>query len=270
MTLTLKERVAEKQEQFNRNSLETFNDPERLKRWLKHQLNFYQYSPLNRLMIYTQNPEARYVQSYKKWKDMGHPVTKKGALKIFCPNYAKMIEILDGKTGKKQTIFFDKATEEEKEKAIRTYKKQFGFTLASVFDISCTDATEEDLVKLTKESQKKCKLEDLSDIYQQLSDYCEIVSDADTETGKIYEVVSAYIRERLLKEYPDFEYIDVLTEADTYCVLSDITNIDQTLLSYKTLNSVHWTEDKLDIVRKLNQYICESSVTFIEDIARAF
>lgn len=58
------------------------------KKFLNFISSFHQYSPKNVRLILAQNPEARYVTSYKKWKEeYGNPV-KKGAkaIYIYAPN----------------------------------------------------------------------------------------------------------------------------------------------------------------------------------------
>ena len=54
---------------------------------------FYQYSARNTMLIYKQNRGATFVQSFKNWKDMGHPV-KRGehGLNILVPVQCTLIK----------------------------------------------------------------------------------------------------------------------------------------------------------------------------------
>ena len=93
--------------------------------WLSVISNFHRYSFMNKIMIFTQYPSARYVGSYGLWKKIGNPVASgaKG-LAIFAPiTKPMMLEEID------------EATHESKTKKVLV---PVGYKMTYVFDISQT------------------------------------------------------------------------------------------------------------------------------------
>lgn len=244
--------------------MKTYNNPENLKKWLAKQLDFHQYSAMNRMLIYSQNPQAQFVQSYTKWKELGYPPTQKGSgIPIFRPNIVMVYKTADG------TEKYWKYASEEDRKKYKPYKKQYGYNLTYVFDISATEATEDILLDRV-ESKKKCQKEDLAHMYQQLSEQTDIVSNSQSLHHQIYDVVKEYVRERLLEKYAEKtevkNYADLITEADTYCILSQYPAIQQELLDYSSLNHT-WKEDDIKTLQKVNQVIGETSYQFLAEVS---
>ena len=52
------------------------NDPEDILEFLHFSSRFYQYSTNNKMLIYRQNPGARFCASYNKLKEMGYQVQR--------------------------------------------------------------------------------------------------------------------------------------------------------------------------------------------------
>lgn len=272
--MNINEKVKATEKSFETESLLTFNNPERFKNWLKVQLNFHQYSALNRMLIYSANHDASYVQSFNKWKKTGYHINKgsKG-IPILCPTMFKVILVTDSTGNLISRVPWSTATEQQKADAkagkFKTETKVSGrYRIGYVYDISSTNASEQDLL------ERYCKdcPTDASDIYDVLSGYLDMESSANDDTVKVYDIVKSYIRQSLLKKYDGTDiddYIDVVVESDTYCVLSQL-NLNQTMLDYKGINSMSWDESQLKDLKKVNKFICESSVEFIYDIEKAF
>lgn len=122
-----------------------FISPEKYRELLDFSAKFHNYSFNNTILIMMQNPNASYVGSFKKFRDLGFSV-KKGehGMKIFVPVKIKLIR--DGNKLKKLTC----ATEEEKMRIaageLSICEKTY-FKPGTVFDISQTTIPQEDLPK---------------------------------------------------------------------------------------------------------------------------
>ena len=112
-------------------------DPESIQRFLTFSSNFYRYSPRNNMLIYSQNPFATFVQSFKGWKDDGYSV-KKGeqGLDVLVPVKTTLLKVSDN-----DYVSLRDASEEQKAlyKAgkIESFTK-LSFKIGTVFDISQT------------------------------------------------------------------------------------------------------------------------------------
>lgn len=131
-----REQEAQMQEMI-KNLAESYQEqPENITELLSFGSKFYHYSVRNNMLIYSQNPYATYVQSFKAWKDMGYP-TKKGehGLKVYVPVQATILKTGEG------LVPLEQATKEQQiqykageiESTTRTR-----FKLGTVFDISQT------------------------------------------------------------------------------------------------------------------------------------
>lgn len=112
-------------------------NPEHLAQYFSFAANFYEYSPNNVSLIYGQNENALFVQSFKAWKDMDASILKgaKG-IKILVPQ-----EVTFLKVDEEHSVQLSHATKEQKELyqqgLIDSYKK-LHFGIGNVFDISQT------------------------------------------------------------------------------------------------------------------------------------
>lgn len=120
-----------------KNLAESYRErPENIAELLSFGSKFYRYSVRNNMLIYSQNPYATYVQSFKAWKDLGYP-PKKGehGLKVYVPVQATILKIGN------DLVPLEQATKEQKIK----YKAgeiesttRIRFKLGTVFDIAQT------------------------------------------------------------------------------------------------------------------------------------
>lgn len=84
-------------------------EPERIADFLEFGSRFYRYSLKNNLLIYRENPQAVYCQSFSAWNDAGYQV-KRGAkgIKVYVPYQATLLKI-DG-----NLVPLEQASQEEK------------------------------------------------------------------------------------------------------------------------------------------------------------
>lgn len=244
-----------------------YKNPEMFTEWLKVQLNFKEYSATNRAYIYFQNPKARFVATYKKWKELGFPVKRSGDIKILCPVFVKGFEDENGKFKS-----LKHATDDEKKKVeAGIYKKKqilYDYRLISVFDISNTDATEEDLIHLLAESKKNQYPYKPEEILSGLCEYLEVESKDENPIDGIYHVVHSHIEEMVnQEEIFDEDTGNIVTEAVTYTVLSQL-NIDTTLFEFKMLNNLNYESD-METLNKLNYLICTATDNVINELSCA-
>lgn len=158
---------------------------------------------------------------------------------------------------------------------IRDYKR------LPVFDISKTNATEEDLVAKFTEKKNKGKIlgkYNLDEVYENLSEYLEDSSKNASVEAKIYEVVSNYVDDVLSKDSNDFDTASDTLEGDdlrnmakeaiTFVVL-DRFQVDNTLFKYNALTKVHWDEDHINDLMRINKYICNKSEEVVDTLTDA-
>ena len=62
-------------------------DPQQIMEFLEFGSRFYHYSLRNTQLIYQQNPNATFVQSYSAWKQMGVSVKGPKGKKVYFPKY---------------------------------------------------------------------------------------------------------------------------------------------------------------------------------------
>lgn len=93
-------------------------DPEKFKALLKMQSLFRNYSFRNLMLIQAQNPNASFVASFKRWKQLGRSVRKgEKSLRVLAPRF---LDVKDEVTGAKET-------------------KLIGYISCPVFDVSQTE-----------------------------------------------------------------------------------------------------------------------------------
>ncbi len=260
------ERVEAMAQKYETTALDFYNHPEKLKEYLRNVLRLKcgmkDYSAYNKLLILAQNPDASYVQSYNAWKEMGIPVTKKGALYIYAPIFMKQVKSPNFDKPKS----WNSCTKEEKKwasDASRTdyviENRKISDKVVHVFDISSTDATEEDLLKL----MPKNHMANIKDVYEVLSESFELESSKDTMEEKIWDIIYDYVDSELKNQYEEFENFSILSEAVSYCVY-DFIGLDTTLVQFKSLQDKIWKEDEIKDLTMLNKAICENGKKYSE------
>lgn len=149
------------------------SDPDLLTDYLAFKAQFYQYSPTNTMLIYQQNPNATFVASFTKWKQLGYNI-KRGQhhIKISRPiEISKFPREVNGKTVWTDIKY---ASPEEKAKiadGLLEVQKTTKFIPHQVFDISQTD----------------CPVEDYPKFYN--------MGHPDLEQQQLYECVKQYAKE---------------------------------------------------------------------------
>lgn len=119
--------------------------PENVSEFLQFGSKFYQYSVKNNMLIYSQNPNTTYVQSYKAWKDNGYSV-KKGQkhLDVLVP--VKVTYLKDEKGYVKLSEAPKELREAYKRGEVESQSK-ISYKLGAVFDISQTTCPAEEYPK---------------------------------------------------------------------------------------------------------------------------
>lgn len=109
-------------------------EPKRIADFLEFGSRFYRYSLKNNLLIYRENPQAVYCQSFSAWNDAGYQV-KRGAkgIKVYVPYQATLLKI-DG-----NLVPLEQASQEEKIRyqagEIESVTQQKHDGVKAVFDI---------------------------------------------------------------------------------------------------------------------------------------
>lgn len=126
-----------------------FHTPDQVKEYLSFMGKFHHYSVRNSVLIENQFPGAKAVGSFKFWKDKGFPVNKgEKGLKILVPN--RLEKEFKDEEGEWKGL--RKATEAQKQKIeqgdLPTREGRLYFSVGSVFDVSQTKATAQDLPQI--------------------------------------------------------------------------------------------------------------------------
>lgn len=131
-------------------------DPEKIREYFQFASNFYNYSSRNVSLIYAQNPNAAFVQSFEGWKKMDSHIEKGSVgIKILVPVKVTYLNVDD-----ENKIQLSKASKELKEKYKRgeiEAQSVTRFKVGNVFDISQTNFPKEkypDLFDMGKKSMK--------------------------------------------------------------------------------------------------------------------
>lgn len=112
-------------------------NPEHVAEFFSFAANFYNYSPNNISLIYSQNPNATFVQSFVDWKKMDTSIVKgaKG-IKVLVPQPVTYLKL-----GEDEYVQLSQATEQQKKLYknghIESFQKMH-FGIGNVFDISQT------------------------------------------------------------------------------------------------------------------------------------
>ena len=73
---------------MKKKAIEKFKDESEIKKFLDNISKFNNYSYNNQILIYLQKPDARYITSFEKFKELGYQINKGAkAIKIFVPNF---------------------------------------------------------------------------------------------------------------------------------------------------------------------------------------
>lgn len=146
------------------------NNPEDILEFLHFSSRFYQYSTKNKMLIYRQNPGARFCASYNKLKEMGYQVQRgQKGMEILVP--AAVTYWYDNNISQWKRLF--EAEKEEKAKIkvgeIET-KKITVFKIGHTFDIGQTDCPVTEYPKLFAMGYSSEKHDEL---FNAVKSYCE-------------------------------------------------------------------------------------------------
>lgn len=132
---------------LKKQAIASFKDESDIKRFLDNVISFNNYSFNNQCLIWLQNPNAKYVASFKTFSDMGYyPQKDETSMKILVPSFLTFVKVID-----KDGAFVIKPlftlTEEERKRyhdknddsIVYHDKKVTNFRLGSVFDASQTN-----------------------------------------------------------------------------------------------------------------------------------
>ena len=146
------------------------NAPEDILEFLHFSSRFYQYSTNNKMLIYKQNPGARFCASYNKLKEMGYQVQRgQKGMEILVP--AAVTYWYDDKISQWKRLSEAKKEEKAKIKAgeIET-KKITVFKIGHTFDIGQTDCPVAEYPKLFGMGYSSEKHDEL---FNAVKSYCE-------------------------------------------------------------------------------------------------
>ena len=146
------------------------NNPEDILEFLHFSSRFYQYSTKNKMLIYRQNPGARFCASYNKLKEMGYQVQRgQKGMEILVP--AAVTYWYDDNISQWKRLFEAGKEEKAKIKAgeIET-KKITVFKIGHTFDIGQTDCPVTEYPKLFAMGYSSEKHDEL---FNAVKSYCE-------------------------------------------------------------------------------------------------
>ncbi|MBQ8891296.1 MAG: hypothetical protein IJ068_00315 [Bacilli bacterium] len=133
---------------LKKTAIAKFKDESDIKKFLDNITFFNNYSFNNHLLIWAQDPDAKYVAARKTYQDMGYSVNKSNddGIKIFIPKFYNIAKIIDSDNKISYKPYFI-LTEEEKKKykdksddSITFYRQKLsGFTLGNVFSANDTN-----------------------------------------------------------------------------------------------------------------------------------
>jgi len=156
------------------------DDPKKLAELFQFGSSFYNYSVNNTMLIYAQNPNASFVQSFKDWKEMQgvECSVKKGekGLKVLAPVKVTVLNI-DG-----NAVPLREATKEQAaayKQGLIEGKEKLAFKIGTVFDISQTTFPKERYPELYTMGFPS---EQHSAIIQGLTDFSKNVLDCPVQT----------------------------------------------------------------------------------------
>lgn len=184
---------------LKKQAINSFKDESDIKRFLDNIINFNNYSFNNQCLIWLQNPDAKYVASFKTFSKMGYKINKdETGMKILIPSFLRFAKLNkeDGTFDIKPLYMLNenelKIYKDKEDDSISFYKEKVtNFGIGTVFDASQTnmplDIIEEELdpvlekpsadgvadtfIKAIYKDNFKVKYEDLKDGSK---GYCDI------------------------------------------------------------------------------------------------
>lgn len=132
---------------LKKQAIDSFKDESDIKRFLDNIINFNNYSFNNQCLIWLQNPNARYVASFKTFSKMGYKINKdETGMKILIPSFLRFAKIIndDGTFDVKPLYMLNeeemKKYKDKEDSSITFYKEKVtNFGVGTVFDASQTD-----------------------------------------------------------------------------------------------------------------------------------
>lgn len=132
---------------LKKQAIASFKDESDIKRFLDNIINFNNYSFNNQCLIWLQNPNAKYVASFKTFSDMGYyPQKDETSMKILVPSFLTFVKVIDKDGSFEIKPLFTLTKEERKryhdkndDSIVYHDKKVTNFRLGSVFDASQTN-----------------------------------------------------------------------------------------------------------------------------------
>lgn len=181
-----------------------FNTPEDMKEYLHFMGKFHKYSTRNSTLIQKQFNGAEAVGSYNFWKKEGFQVQKgEKGISILVPAPLKIFERKNENSSTyvnvKQATNAEKAAIKRGE--IKT-KERLAYTKGSVFDVSQTNATAEDLPKIFPNKWLEGSVENYADMFQSMKKLGEKmgVQTLDEPMNELGAAKGAYIEYTKLNE----------------------------------------------------------------------
>lgn len=184
---------------IKKDAINSFKGESDLKNFLDNIIRFNNYSYNNQLLIWLQNPNAKYICAMRTFNQMGYSINKgEEGIKILIPNFYNIVKIkLDGENNFEYKPLFALSDEEleiykdkNNDKIVPYKKKLSNFKIGNVFDATQTNMP-------------------LSDIEEQLD---PVLEDDRAETIKNIFIKAIY-RSGFKVEYKDFTD----TTAKGYC-----------------------------------------------------
>ncbi len=144
------------------------DDPKQVAEYFQFASRFHQYSERNRMLIYTQNPTASFVASFKDFKEMGYFVRKgERGMKIVTPAPATFWRMTPQHPWHRLKDATDEIKHQVKVGMLESRERMY-FHVGTVFDITQTNCPIEDYPKLLGLGYND---EQHAAIYRELSDY---------------------------------------------------------------------------------------------------
>lgn len=137
-------------------------DPEKIKEYFQFASNFYEYSSRNISLIYAQNPNATFVQSFEGWKKMdSHPEKGSIGIKILVP--VKVTYLVLDNENKVQISKASQELRERYQKGEIEAQSVIRFKIGNVFDIGQTNYPKEKYPELFDLGRKSMKHRTITD-----------------------------------------------------------------------------------------------------------
>lgn len=142
---------------LKREAISKFKNESDIKHFLDNIIKFNNYSVNNQYLIWLQRPDAEYVNSFRKYKDLGYHVNKgaKG-ITVLVPNFLTIVKLYNAEDGcfdyKPYYLLNENELKRYKDRSDSSVefhmKKLSGFSIGYVFDIKDTDMPKEVLEEL--------------------------------------------------------------------------------------------------------------------------